>query len=74
MAKTPPKYAEGELVEIRHLPGDKHWQRATYVRRIRQDEMPATWSGPLGHVVDIPRIGKRTISVQRIRKMERSGG
>jgi hypothetical protein len=66
-------FAEGEVVEIRYLPGEKQWEKATYVRRVRQDEMPPLWRGPLGHYVKFNRPGDaRTVQVtnQRIRQIE----
>lgn len=64
------KFTEGDHVYIRYLPGDKTWELATYVRRIRKDEMPTLWRGPLGHVVELNRPGDRrhvTITGHRIR-------
>jgi hypothetical protein len=73
VSRKPRTFEPGELVEVRRLPGDKHWEKATYVRRIRADEMPSLWRGPLGHVVQLDRRahGNRqtSLSGHRIRKV-----
>jgi hypothetical protein len=59
-------FSQGEAVEVRRLPGDQHWEAATYVRAEKPSGAMTAKAHSL-HVIRFPDGKETTMSAGRVR-------